>query len=165
MTESAPTAPLVSIQEAQFAHTALIRQYGGSHGMRDPALVESALARPVASSGGVAAHPTPYERTAVVWVGLIRNHGFVDGNKRTASMVMRRWAEREGWALPAEYDDEVYNTCVAIANKQAEVADVAGWLRERLVPRTEPQVARPRVAARRLRTRTRRTRGRSERER
>jgi death-on-curing protein len=156
---------LISIQEALFAHTVLIRQYGGSLGMRDQSLVESALARPVASFGGVAAHPTPYERTAVVWVGLIRNHGFVDGNKRTASMVMRRWAEREGWVLPAEHDDEVYNTCVAIANKQAEVTDVADWLQERLVPRSEPRTTRPRDVPTRVRTRFRRTRSRSERER
>lgn len=165
MTDSPPSHPLVSVEEAQFAHTVLIRTYGGSLGMRDQSVVESALARPVASFGGVPAHPTPYERTAVVWVWLIRNHGFVDGNKRTASMVMRRWAEREGWRLPPEHDDEVYGTCVAIANKRVELHQVAEWLRKRLVPGAAIPSARPRGPAQRRRTRLRRPRSRPEPER
>ena len=63
----------------------------------------------------------------MLWVGLIKNHGFVDGNKRTATMAMQRWLDREGFALNVA-DEELVALAVAIANDNAAPHDVASWL-------------------------------------
>jgi death on curing protein len=109
------------------AHVRLVREFGGGIGVRDVGLIESALSRPLASYAGELMHKTPFERAAVLWLGLIRNHGFVDANKRTATAAMARWLLAEGYALRSG-QDELVEMAVGIADKQVEVPEVADWL-------------------------------------
>ena len=67
----------VSIGDVLAIHATLIHLYGGSDGVRDIGLVESALARPQAGFGGYDAYPTLFEKAAVLLRGIIKNHGFV----------------------------------------------------------------------------------------
>lgn len=115
------------------AHVRLIREYGGGIGVRDAGLIESALHRPLASFEGQPLYRTPFERAAILWLGLIRNYGFVDANKRTATAAMARWLLTEGFRLRAAHD-ELVDMAVAIANKQCELGDVAKWLESNAVP-------------------------------
>lgn len=115
------------------AHVRLIREYGGGIGVRDAGLIESALHRPLASFEGQPLYRTPFERAAVLWLGLIRNHGFVDANKRTATAAMARWLLAEGFRLRAA-QDELVDMAVAIANKQSDLGDVAKWLDSNAAP-------------------------------
>lgn len=115
------------------AHVRLIRAFGGSIGVRDVGLIESALNRPLASFEGQAVYKTPAERAAVLWVGLTRNHGFVDGNKRTATAAMARWLLLEGRQLRSgQY--ELVDIAVAIANNTVELDAVAALLESHSVP-------------------------------
>lgn len=136
---SLPTAPLVTLEELMFIHTVMRDRYGGGIGVRDQGLIESAIARPLAGFQGDALYRTPFLRAAVLWVGLIRNHGFVDANKRTSTMAMQLWLDREGFELDAP-GSELVETAVAIANKKVDVEEVAAWLETHSQPAGEPRV-------------------------
>lgn len=99
-------------------------------GVRDVGLIDSALHRPLATFEGQLLHETPLQRAGVLWLGLIRNHGFLDGNKRTATVAMARWLLLEGLRLNSG-QDELVEMAVAIANKAVELDDVVGWLEAR----------------------------------
>ena len=74
----------LTLAEVLEAHADQIKRYGGQVGVRDPTLLESALAQPEASFGGEWLHKTLYDMAAAYAYHLCQNHPFVDGNKRTA---------------------------------------------------------------------------------
>ena len=83
-------------------HTVAVTEFGGSQGIRDRGLLESAIARPLAWFGGrKVPDGTPFKRAAALAESLVLNHGFVDGNKRTAMYAMAAWLEREGYVFEA----------------------------------------------------------------
>ncbi len=110
-----------------FLHVIQRNRHGGDIGLRDQGLIESALARPLASFEGHALYTTPFLRAGVLWHGLIKNHGFVDANKRTATLATEHWLDREGYWLRAT-DEEVIAVAVGIADGGRTVEEVAAWL-------------------------------------
>lgn len=121
---SPPAEPL-SLRWLMTVHVILVKRYGGGIGVRDVGLIDSALHRPLTSYRGE--YKTSHARAAALWVALIRNHGFVDGNKRTATAAMTRWLLAEGYHLRAG-QDELVEAVVEIANKQLDETDAAQWL-------------------------------------
>lgn len=121
-----PPRPL-SLRWIMTAHVRLVSQFGGHLGVRDVGLIESALNRPLTGFGGQIVYETPFKRAAILWIGLIRNHGFVDANKRTATAAMARWLQLDGFQLRSG-QDELVEIAVAIAQKTVELDDVASWL-------------------------------------
>ena len=75
-------AHFLSLAEVLAIHTDQIEKYGGSHGIRDPGQLESALFRP--QSGY---YDDEIQQAAAIWESLSQNHPFIDGNKRTAFAV------------------------------------------------------------------------------
>ena len=69
-------------------HSDLIREFGGTEGIRDEGLLESALAAPFQTFDGEQAYPSLQAKAARLGFGLVSNHPFVDGNKRTGAHVM-----------------------------------------------------------------------------
>ena len=69
-------------------HSALIREFGGIDGIRDEGLLGSALAAPFQTFGGEPVYPSLQAKAAQLGFGLIRNHPFVDGNKRIGAHTM-----------------------------------------------------------------------------
>ena len=69
-------------------HEQLIRETGGSQGIRDEGLLESALSVPFQEFGGVSAYPTIEHKAARLGYGLAKNHAFIDGNKRIGAHAM-----------------------------------------------------------------------------
>jgi death-on-curing protein len=114
-------------------HTVAVQEFGGAQGVRDPGLLESALARPLASFGGKNLYDTPYKRAAALAESLVLNHGFVDGNKRTAMYAMAAWLELEGHRVEAARG-ELRDLALAIATRQRDIEGIAEWLERRSVP-------------------------------
>lgn len=114
-------------------HTVAVEEFGGSTGVRDRGLLESALARPLASFGGSNLYDTPFKRAAALAESLVLNHGFVDGNKRTAMYAMAAWLEREGHVLEAERGG-LRDLALAIASHELSIDQVASWLEQRTKP-------------------------------
>jgi death-on-curing protein len=128
--EQGPVKPLISLEGLVWMHTVAVGEFGGSNGIRDRGLLESALARPLASFGGKNLYDTPFKRTAALAESLVLNHGFVDGNKRTAMYAMAAWLEREGYVIEAERG-ALRDLPLAIASHELGVEQIAAWLEQR----------------------------------
>lgn len=72
---------VLSKQKIRMLHAALIEMYGGTDGVRDEGLLDSAVNAPFQTFGGVELYPTILEKAARLGFGLIQNHPFLDGNK------------------------------------------------------------------------------------
>jgi death-on-curing protein len=114
-------------------HAVAVEEFGGSSGVRDRGILESAIGRPLATFGGKNLYATPFKRAAALAEGLVLNHGFVDGNKRTAMYAMGAWLAREGYAIEAERG-AVRDLALAIATRTISVDQIATWLEERSKP-------------------------------
>jgi death-on-curing protein len=112
-------------------HDRQLAEHGGSAGLRDEALLESALARPQQLHAyGDPAPDLAYLGAALAY-GLARNHAFVDGNKRTSHVAYRTFLLLNGAELIAT-DEEKYVHMLALAEGKLTETDFAAWLRERL---------------------------------
>jgi death-on-curing protein len=114
-------------------HTVAVEEFGGSGGVRDRGALESALGRPLATFGGNDLYGTPFKRAAALAESLVLNHGFVDGNKRTAMYAMAAWLEREGYAIEAGRG-ELRDLALAIASHGAGIDQISAWLEKRSKP-------------------------------
>jgi len=119
-------------------HDRQIAEHGGSGGVRDEGLSESALARPQQLHAYGDPVPDLADLAAALAYRLARNHPFVDGNKRTAHVAYRTFLALNGADLAAT-DEEKYVAMIALAEGKLAERDVAAWLRERLrlAPRGE----------------------------
>ncbi|MEG4519072.1 type II toxin-antitoxin system death-on-curing family toxin [Microcoleus sp. AT9b-C3] len=95
-------------------HARQIEIFGGTPGVRDEGLLESALAQPQATFGGQFLHPTISEQAAAYLYHIAMNHPFIDGNKRTAFAVMDTFLRLNSCALNLT-DDEVYDLVMRVA--------------------------------------------------
>lgn len=108
-------------------HTKLIARSGGSDGVRDIGLIESAIARASAAFAGVEAYPDILDKAAAMGCGLAQNHGFIDGNKRIGMAVMLLILRRNGVTL-SYTQEELVTLGLSVARRTADVADVIQWL-------------------------------------
>ena len=74
----------LSPEQVLFIHSRLIDETGGAHGVRDLGLLQSAVSRPKAAFGSEDLYPDIFHKAAALMESLIKNHPFIDGNKRTA---------------------------------------------------------------------------------
>ena len=115
-------------------HAVAVEEFGGSSGIRDRLVLESALGRPLATFGGKNLYETPFKRAAALAESLVLNHGFVDGNKRTAMYATAAWLDREGFAIEAARG-ELRDLALGIATRRLSVDQIAEWLKKRSKPR------------------------------
>lgn len=116
----------------QGMHAALVERYGGSHGVNSESLVESALARPQNLLADVPASDVA-SLAASLCFGLVRNHGFRDGNKRTAFAAMAVFLRLNGRRLVVP-EPEAVAAMVFVATDVWSEERLAGWIREHLIP-------------------------------
>jgi death on curing protein len=109
-----PTPKFLSLDEVLELHADQISSFGGTPGLRDEGLLESALAQPQATFGGQFLHPTISEQAAAYLYHIAMNHPFIDGNKRTAFAVTDTFLRLNGCALNLT-DDEVYDLVMRVA--------------------------------------------------
>lgn len=128
--EQGALQPLISLEGLVWIHAVAVEEFGGSNGIRDRGLLESALARPLASFGDKNLYDTPFKGAAALAESLVLNHGFVDGNKRTAMYAMAAWLEREGYVIEAERG-ALRDLALAIASHELNMEQIAGWLEQR----------------------------------
>ena len=110
-------------------HDEQISEHGGGSGLRDEGLLESALARPVNQFTRGGAEPDLALLAATYAFGIARNHPFVDGNKRTAAVVMELFLFLNGMSMTAN-DAEIVVTFFALAAGELEEAVLADWIRD-----------------------------------
>ena len=110
-------------------HTDQIREHGGAHGVRDEGLLESALARP--QNLAAYAEPSMAALAAAYTWGIVRNHPFVDGNKRTGLVVGVGFVNLNGGTLTASEPSAV-EAILLVAEGKFEEADLSLWFERHL---------------------------------
>ena len=113
-------------------HDAQLREHGGSPGVRDEGLLESALARPQ-QKWAYAEAPDLAVLAAAYAFGLAKNHGYIDGNKRVAFMAAYVFLGLNGNDLDADEPD-VVRTMERVADGRLSEAGLAAWLRGGIRP-------------------------------
>lgn len=111
--------------ECLLLHDMMVEQYGGCSGIRDEGLLDSALARPQQLHHY--GKPTMPEMAAAYAAGIVKNHPFLDGNKRTGFMMGAGFLERNGYEFFASEVEVVLRTLALAAGEMTE-ADYAAWL-------------------------------------
>ena len=112
-------------------HERLLAEHGGSPGLRDPGLLDSALARPRQLHAYGA--PDISDLATAYAAGIIRNHPFVDGNKRTGFLCAFLFLAENGFWLMAD-EVEVVQVVTLLAANEIEEAAFAAWLRDKSKP-------------------------------
>lgn len=120
---------LPTTENVLMLHQKLVEASGGSAGVRDIGLIESAIARAQAAFGGVEAHQGTAAKAAAVGCGLTQNHGFVDGNKRIGMAVMLLILRRNGVHL-IYTQEELISLGLAVAQNTADLAFVQNWIEQ-----------------------------------
>lgn len=112
------------------AHDAAL-EYGGRVGVSDLSLVQSAIARPYSGY-----HRPIANKAAALLESVSANHGFTDGNKRTAWLLVELLIDRSGYALNIPDDAPVDDLVVAIVTKEIDFQSTVTWFKERLIRKT-----------------------------
>ena len=108
-------------------HKELIDRYGGSHGIRDEKLFDSALAAPFQSFGGMDFYPSLEEKAARLGYGLAANHPFHDGNKRIGAHAMLAFLSLNGIKL-SYTTDELSDIFLSIASGNTDESELLDWI-------------------------------------
>jgi death-on-curing protein len=111
-------------------HDELIRETGGLPGLRDARLLDSALAAPFASFGGQSAYPTVESRAARLAFGIVQNHPFNDGNKRTGILAMLTFLELNHVEISC-IDDELVALGLSLADGSMTDKETLIWIIDR----------------------------------
>ena len=120
---------LLALDEVLSLHAEQIRLFGGSSGIRDLGLLQSALGNVEATFDGAFLHETIFAMAAAYLFGICRNHPFVDGNKRTAVGAALTFLEMNGVEINAD-DDEFYELVIGVAEGRVSKASVTVFLEE-----------------------------------
>jgi death-on-curing protein len=128
------TEPLfLNVDDVEEIHAESLARFGGSHGIRDRALLESAVATPQAGFGDEYLHPTLFDMAAAYAFHIAQNQPFVDGNKRAALGAALVFLDLNG----VDVDDpegRLYDAMIAIATRRLDKAGLAAVLRELAPP-------------------------------
>ncbi len=108
---------MISLEEVLKLHERSIRDFGGSLGIRDKNLLESALSRSFQSFGNVEFYPSIFEKTAALIESIVKNHPFVDGNKRAGFLAAYFFLFRNNYELTAS-QETAYEFVINIASSQ-----------------------------------------------
>ncbi|MBQ6206833.1 MAG: type II toxin-antitoxin system death-on-curing family toxin [Oscillospiraceae bacterium] len=112
-------------------HADLIEEFGGIHGLRDEGLLESALSAPFQTFDGQDLYPSVLEKAGRLGYGLIRNHPFLDGNKRIGVHALLVCLALNGVRL--SYDDEdLIQTALGVASGSVAFEELCRWLSEHM---------------------------------
>ena len=112
-------------------HEDLIEEFGGIYGVRDEGLLESALSAPFQTFDGQDLYPSVLEKAGRLGYGLIRNHPFLDGNKRIGVHVLLVCLALNGVRL--SYDDEdLIQTALGVASGSVVFEEFCRWLSEHM---------------------------------
>ncbi|HMG92661.1 MAG TPA: type II toxin-antitoxin system death-on-curing family toxin [Chryseolinea sp.] len=122
---------MISLSEVESIHEILIEKFGGSKGIRDREILESAINRPYQTFDQNELYPLPVDKAAAIFESLISNHPFIDGNKRTAYVVMRLILLGSNLDIYAD-QKEKYEFVMSAAKSEIKFDKIREWLTKHL---------------------------------
>jgi len=122
----------ISFEQVLQFHTKLINRTGGSDGVKDSGLVKSALERHKSTFDGEDLYPTLIDKITVTTVSLVRNHGFIDGNKRIGVSVMVLLLKMNHLEIKFS-QTELIDLGIGLASNSLDEEEVKIWITDHLV--------------------------------
>lgn len=119
----------LSLEEVLFIHDQAVKRFGGSFGVREMHLLESALSRPQASFDGQDLYESIFDKAAALMHSLLKNHPFVDGNKRTSLATTGIFLKINGYDLIHNHSKEI-EFAMHVENGSLSLEEIADWLKE-----------------------------------
>jgi death-on-curing protein len=119
----------LDVEDVLLIHEEELPRYGGSPGIRDRGLLESAVAMPRATAGGEFAHEDLFAMAAAYAFHIAQNQPFVDGNKRTGLLAALVFLDLNGLQI-ADPKGRLYDAMISIAERRLDKAGMARLLRE-----------------------------------
>jgi len=123
----------LSLSEVLELHELVLEQSGGTTGIRDLGALESALAQPRMTFGGMDLYQTIQEKAAALCFSLVMNHPFVDGNKRAGHAAMETFLVLNDWELDATIDD-AERTILSLAAGTLSRDEFVQWVNDHSKP-------------------------------
>lgn len=117
----------LDVEDVLLIHEEQLAKYGGAAGVRDAALLESAVAMPRATAGGEFAHEDLFAMAAAYAFHIAQNQPFVDGNKRTGLLAAIVFMDLNGLAI-ADPEGRLYDAMISIAQRRLDKAGLAALL-------------------------------------
>lgn len=118
-----------SSEKVKLLHQLMAEATGGSVGVRDEGLLDSAIEGAFATFDGVELYPTKEEKAAKIGYSLVSNHAFVDGNKRIGVYVLLSFLELNGIRIEAS-DEDVIDLGIGVADGSMDQNDVLTWIKD-----------------------------------
>ncbi|MBV6642703.1 MAG: type II toxin-antitoxin system death-on-curing family toxin [Cyclobacteriaceae bacterium] len=118
---------MISRNEVIEIHSILIERFGGSNGIRDNDLLDSALNRPYQMFDGKELYPTPIAKAAAIIESIVKNHPFIDGNKRTGYVLARLILMNENIDILANQEQK-YQFVISISTGDLTFEEIKDWL-------------------------------------
>lgn len=115
--------------EVLFYHNLSIEKYGGSKGIRDEGALESAIERPYASFAGEDLYTSPFQKAAAILESIVKNHPFVDGNKRTGFLTASALLLHNNYELIAS-EENAYNFVIEVASSHMDFDNIVEWIEQ-----------------------------------
>lgn len=128
------TPEFLVLEDVLRIHARQIEKFGGTSGIRDLGLLESALAQPQATFSDKLLHATVWEQAAAYLFHLAMNHPFLDGNKRTAFAVMDTFLRLNGFVLNLTQVQK-YEFVIQVVERKLSKAALAEYLEQSSIPR------------------------------
>ncbi len=122
---------MITLREAIIIHELAINKFGGSHGIRDINLLDSAIQRPNATFDGQELYPNPTDKAAAIIESIVKNHPFMDGNKRTGYILMRLILLKSNIDIEAT-EKEKYEFVIKIAQGKLDFDKIKYWIENNL---------------------------------
>jgi death on curing protein len=122
---------MIQLKQVVAIHDILIERFGGSKGIRDTAILESAINRPFHTFDGIDLYKTSVEKAAALFESIISNHPFIDGNKRTAYVLMRIMLLKDGKDIGAS-EDAKYEFVIKAAQGHLSFDEIIHWIESNL---------------------------------
>lgn len=120
---------LLTVKDLEMIHIQIIDASGGSLGVRDIGRLESAIASIEQDIFGKKLYPTIFEQAAVLCRGIILDHPFVDGNKRTGVMSALIYLNFNGYDTSSLADKDLEDFAVKIAVENLDIKTISTWLK------------------------------------
>ncbi|OGE32068.1 hypothetical protein A2631_03040 [Candidatus Daviesbacteria bacterium RIFCSPHIGHO2_01_FULL_44_29] len=119
----------LTLEEILVIHQDQIDRYGGSHGLRDLTLLESAAYRPQTTFGNEELYPSLFNKAASLMHSIILNHPFLEGNKRTGMVGGIVFLEKNSLSLEVS-QKELVMVALKIATKEWDIKAIAEWMQD-----------------------------------
>lgn len=118
---------MINIELVIFFHDILIDEFGGLKGIRDQHALKSAIERPYSTFDEKDLYPSLFDKTAALVESLVKNHAFIDGNKRIGYVILRFFLLENGYDVNAT-QTEKFNFIIEISKGNINFEEIKNWI-------------------------------------